>query len=151
MAAVSGTIGREPGLAAWVELQTWPSVLSGVLRVVEIVPAVGLRLRPLTRGRVAWDIGSLLGLQIHTYRFRFRDPAAGRFFSNRGTVFDWSLEAATGVSIRLWRLHELQILLRGGTTGRTREHRFEGAPLWRRAPFRLGLTMGFNFGQRLGA
>ena len=136
-------VGREPGLAAWIDLQLWPSVRRDGLVVFEAVPSVGLRGRPRALGRVSFDVGALLGLQTHTYAVD-RD----RLHAN-GRAVDLSAEAALGFSVRLWRDHELQLLVRGGRSGRGREHTAGDEVLWRRGAWRVATTVGMTFGRRV--
>lgn len=139
LVATSLTIGREPGIRGWLELQARPVAVVGPLRIVEIVPAVGFKLRPLTVSRVSLETGLLLGGEIHTYQLR-AEPV-----TDRGTHAALSVEAALGVAIRVWKLHEVHIGLRLGR-GPERIHRVQGTEVWRRAAFRIGATAGFSFG-----
>jgi hypothetical protein len=137
-------IGREPGVSAWIDLQLWPSTMRGEpLFVFETLPAVGVRLRPLTKGRFSIDLGALVGMQTHSYRF------AGLNGRDRGFALDWSLEGAAGFSVRLRREHEMQVLFRVGRSGRRRRHTSEGFTEWLREAWRVGATLGFTFGRRL--
>lgn len=139
-------VGREPGLGAWIDLQLWPGTRTDMLRVFEAVIAAGLRVRPVTVGRFALDLGVLLGLQLHGYRFS-RAPV-----EDRGVALDVSGELAIGFAIRLWRDHELQLLVRGGRSGREREHvlrdDFRAQPLWYRNAWRVSATLGMAFGRK---
>lgn len=139
LVATSLTIGREPGIRGWLELQARPVTVVGPLRVVEVVPAIGFKLRPLTVSRVSLETGLLVGGEIHTYQLQAEQA------TNRGTHAAVSLEAALGVAIRVWRLHEVHVGLRLGR-GPERIHRVQGTEVWRRAAFRIGATAGFSFG-----
>lgn len=136
-------IGREPGPSAWIDLQLWPSTRNDGLVVFETVPAVGLRLRPATMGRFSVDLGALLGLQTHTYGV---DRAS---LHVDGVAADVSGEAAIGFALRVWRDHEVQLLVRGGLSGRRREHTDRDEVLWRRGAARIVTTLGMAFGRRL--
>lgn len=143
MVTTSLYVGREPGLSAWLDVQLWLSSFSGPLRIWEATPAAGLRLRALTQGRFSLDFGALLGLQVHS--FRLVDEPALR---TEGVALDVSSEGAVGFSLRTWGAHELQLLVRGGRTGRSRIHTDDSGSLWARSAWRLGGSLGLNFGWR---
>jgi|GEM_PF-2229515 len=139
----SMTIGREPGMQAWLDVQVVPATVVGPLKVVEVVPAVGFQVRPLTIRRFSLLAGALLGGDIHSYRLD-----AGTL-SSQGVHASASLEAALGAAYAVWRLHEMQALLRVGTST-PRVHAVEGEPVWQRGGLRISAMVGFTFGRRLG-
>lgn len=148
-AVIAGSllIGREPGVSAWIDLQLWPAARGFPLVVVETTPAAGIRFRPLTRGRLSLDMGALLGLKIHTARFR--ESVSSPDFVG-GNFYDVSTELATGISLRLWGQTELVGLLRAGWAGRERFHIDGEQILWQRSAWRIGGTLGLNFGWQVG-
>ncbi|HWB81502.1 MAG TPA: hypothetical protein VG755_41355 [Nannocystaceae bacterium] len=141
--AASFFIGREPGIAAWLDLQIWPEGRSRDLFVLEVLPAAGMRIRAWSRGRLSIDVGGLLGIQAHGYRFGSDDQRA------TGIAFDMSGEGAIGLAVRLWRSHELLLLFRGGRSSRDRRHLLDDAIVWRRSSWRIGATIGVTFGREL--
>lgn len=145
--AASGYLGREPGVSGWLDVQVWPSFVDASLRIVEAVPAAGLRVRVLTRGRWSLDTGALLGVQLHRYSFTQTDVDS--FSSGRGLAIDISTEAAVGASFRMGGRHEIQALLRVGQSGRSREHISQGTERWRRGAWRIGASLGVTFGIRV--
>ena len=141
--AASLFVGREPGVAAWFDLQIWPEARARDLFVLEVLPAAGMRMRAWSRGRLAIDVGGLFGIQAHGYRFGRGDQRA------TGIAFDVSGEGAIGLAIRLWRAHELLLLLRGGRSSRDRRHALGDEIVWRRSSWRIGATIGLTFGREL--
>jgi hypothetical protein len=145
-AVVAGSllIGREPGLSAWIDLQLWPSTGGPGLFIFETLPAVGVRVRPVMGRSFAFDLGALVGVQTHSYRFRLEEDTAS------GIAVDASFEGAVGYSVTLWRDHELQMLFRFGRSGRRRSHIHpDDRVLWEREAWRVGATIGLMFGRRL--
>jgi hypothetical protein len=133
-------VGTEPGVSLWLDTQIWSSTTRrDRLFVLEVLPAVGVRVRPSTRGRVSLDLGALVGAQLHGYRFQ----------GDTGIGSDWSVEGAAGFAVRLWREHELQLMMRVGRSGRERWHMIDGVTAWHRAPWRISATVGLTFGRRL--
>ena len=126
-------LGREPGPSLWVDLQVFPSA-----NVVEAIPALGLRLRAQTQGRLSVDLGGLVGVYTQRYDFVIR-----------GTLVDVSGEAALGFAVAFWRGHEFFALARFGGVRRTYAHRLGLETLWRRVAWRFGLQAGITFGRRL--
>jgi len=139
--------GRERGLSLWLDLQVWPSWSLPQLQVVETLPAVGVRLRPVEEDRASLDIGALAGLLFHSWRFN--GDASEFEESSTGVAVDGSLELAIGPSLKLWRDHELILLGRMGWTGVGRVHTGAFENLWLRSGFRLAVTVGMNFGREL--
>lgn len=139
--------GRERGFSLWLDLQIWPSAARPRLQVIETVPAVGMRLRAVEEDRVALDMGALVGLLFHSWRF----DAQGSDFeeSDTGWVVDGSLELAIGPTLKLWRDHELIVLGRAGWTGVPRAHTDAFDDLWLRSGWRLAVTAGINFGREV--
>ena len=139
--------GREPGFSLWLDVQMWPSSARPRLHVIETLPAVGVRLRPLVEDRVSLDMGALFGLLFHSWRF----DAQGSDFeeSNRGYAVDGSMELAIGPAVRLWSDYELVVLGRAGWTGTPRAHTDAFDELWLRAGWRVGATVGMNFGREV--
>ncbi|MBV1861354.1 MAG: hypothetical protein KUG77_23245, partial [Nannocystaceae bacterium] len=142
LVAASMTIGREPGIRGWLELQARPVTVVGPLRVVEVLPAIGFKLRPLTVRRVSLETGLLLGPEIHSYQLQAEQA------SERGAHVAASLESALGVAVQVWKRHEVHVGLRVGG-GMQRIHRVQGQEVWRRGAFRVGMTAGFTFGKGL--
>jgi hypothetical protein len=115
----------------------------GPLRVFETVPAAGLRLRAFEDGRLALDLGALVGIETHSYRY------VTSTVNSRGLAGDFSIEGALGFAVQLWNEHELQLMFRGGRSGRERKHTLEGQVIWQREPWRVGGTIGLTFGRRV--
>lgn len=137
-------VGREPGVSLWLDLQMWPTPLRHHLFVFETVPAVGMRVRTFTEGRFSFDLGVLVGVQTHSYRY---DDGVTR---DHGLALDFSGEVAVGFAVNLWRAHEMQFLFRAGSSSRERVHHMPGGfPIWQRAAPRVGCTLGFSFGRSL--
>lgn len=140
--AASMSIGKEPGIQGWLEMQVRPANVVGPLRVTEYFPAIGFKVRPLSVGRVSIEMGALLGPEIHRYRLR-AEPVSGR-----GSDISGSVESALGVAVAVREKHEIHIAVRAGA-GSERIHRVEGQEVWRRRSLRLGATIGFTFGKGL--
>lgn len=138
--AASASIGKEPGIQAWLEVQVRPANVVGPLRVVEYFPALGFKVRPFSVGRVSLEMGALLGPEIHRFRLR-AEPV-----SVRGTHISGSVESALGVAIAVWKRHEIHLAMRAGASSE-RIHRVEGQEVWRRRALRFGATVGFTFGK----
>ncbi len=139
----SMTFGREPGVQGWLELQVRPTNVVGRFKVVEVVPALGIQVRPLKVRRTSLLLGVLLGLETHSYWLRADQ------LRTQGTHISGSAEAALGFAIEVWKQHEVQLAFRAGS-GAERVHEVEGEEIWRRNTFRFGGTLGFAFGRVLG-
>ncbi|MCR9159429.1 MAG: hypothetical protein ACE37F_23010 [Nannocystaceae bacterium] len=139
----SATLGREPGVQGWFELQVRPVNVVDPLKVVEVVPSVGLQVRPVSVGRFALITGGLGGVDIHRWFLRANGG------SSRGTDVSLSGELMLGAAIAVWKDHEVQLSLRAGWSP-GRAHTFDGEEIWRRHPLRLGLMAGFMFGRKVG-
>lgn len=139
LVAASMTFGKEPGIRGWIELQARPVTVVGPLRVVEVAPGVGFKLRPLTVRRVSLETGLLLGAEVHSYQLQSEQA------TDQGVHAAASLDSALGVAVRVWKLHEVHLGVRLGG-GTQRIHRVQGQEVWRRGSFRVGATVGFSFG-----
>lgn len=140
--AASMTVGREPGIQAWLEVQARPVEVVGRFRVIEVFPGFGFKVRPLSIRRFSLEVGALVGPEIHSYELRLEQaPAQGRDVSA-------SAESALGFAFKLWKEHEIHVALRVGGSSQ-RIHRVEGVEVWRRRGLRIGATVGFSFGRRL--
>ena len=141
--AASMTIGKEPGIAGWLELQVRPATVVGALRVVEVVPAAGLQFRPLVYRRFSVFTGALLGAEVHRYRFEVDGERTS------GLHTGVTVEGALGLAMSVWKRHELQLSMRVGQ-GVRRAHDFEFETIWSREGFRIGAMLGFAFGRKVG-
>lgn len=139
LVAASMTFGKEPGMRGWLELQARPVTVVGPLRVVEVAPGIGFKLRPLTVRRVSLETGLLLGAEVHRYQLQAEQA------TERGTHTAASLDSMLGVAVRVWKQHEVHLAFRLGG-GMQRIHRVQGQEVWRRGAFRVGATVGFSFG-----
>jgi len=139
-AAVGTTlrVGGEPG----------PGGLFDVLMVPASAPDISIFETSISAGfgwmwaptpTVALHLQGLAGLQIH--RFRQRGAATGH-------RFDWTAEIPVGASLRLARRLRLDLRVRGGRTGRGREHRVDDAVVWSRNAWRIGASVGLSYGWR---
>ncbi len=137
------SLGFEPGIAGWLELQIRPSVVVDPLVVVETFPAIGLRYRTFTVRRVSVDVGALFGPEIHTYRLT-RDG----FRTRNGNHVVASAEAMLGFAVKFWKEHEFHAQFRLGG-GRERIHETEDTVLWRRRALRFGAVVGISLGKVL--
>jgi hypothetical protein len=130
-------LGRFAGPSAWLDVQVWPSsAAEGRLRIVEAVPALGLRWRFVVHDRVALDAGALVGVAVHAYAL------SGR----RDVTADISGELAGAIGIRLVRSLQLEAELRGGLVGRDRRHQIGNVPVWERDAWRVSAFAGFSWG-----
>lgn len=139
-AAVGTTlrVGREPGPAGLFDLLMVPtsapdisifetSIGAGFGWMWAVTKTVGIRLQ---------GIG---GIQIH--RFRQRGAETGH-------RYDWTAEVPVGTSLRLTRGLDLDLAVRGGRTGRAREHRVDDVVVWSRSAWRIGASVGLSYGWR---
>lgn len=138
----SMTIGREPGIQGWLEVQVRPVSVVDPLKIVETFPAAGLKFRVVTIRRFSFDIGALIGPEIHTYVLQDSRVQTG------GNDVGASAESVLGFAFKVWKEHEIQCLLRVGT-GKERVHRFDDQVLWQRNNLRVGATLGMAFGRKL--
>lgn len=138
----SMTIGREPGMQGWLELQLRPMNVVGPFQVIEVVPLIGFQIRPVKARRFSMLAGALLGPEVHSWQLRV-DGA-----TSRGAHVSASMEGAVGFAVEVWKHHEVQVTFRGGGSNE-RVHRLGGREIWRRNAMRLGATVGFMFGRPL--
>lgn len=141
-------LGRAVGPTAWIDAQVWPS-RAGPLRIVDAVPAAGLRWRFDVHDRVSLDVGALLGLAVHTWSVTgSSEVPAGR---RAGRRFDVSGELAGALGLRIVRSLQLELELRGGLTGRARTHLLGVDDAWSRSAWRIvaygGLGWTFDLRQ----
>ena len=134
------TIGREPGMQAWIDLQVRPINVVGAFQVIEVVPAAGFQVRPLKVGRLSLLVGALLGPEVHSWQLR----SGGQ--TSRGRHVSASLEGALGFAFEVWKRHEVQLAFRAGGSNE-RVHSVSGREIWSRTALRVGATAGFMFGR----
>ena len=138
--------GLEPGVSVWLDVQVWPSATRQGLRITEILPAAGIRLRPFTRRGWSLDTGFLFGLLAHRWRFTGDDEFSG---SDQGVDFDVSTELAIGPAFEVWGRHEVNLMLRAGRVRSLRRHVDPFGELWERENWRVGIAVGGTFGFEL--
>lgn len=138
------TLGREPGLQGWAEFQARPIGSTTQFAVVELVPAFGLKFRPLSVRRFSLEMGGLLGAEIHAYRLRGPQGRA------QGRHVAVSADSALGFAFEVWKRHEVLFALRVGG-GSERIHHVDGLEIWRRRGLRVGAMVGFSFGKELAS
>lgn len=137
------SLGFEPGIEGWLEVQVRPSVVVDPLIVVETFPAIGLKYRTFTVRRLSLDIGGLVGPEIHTYRLT-REGLP----TSRGNHAVASAEAMLGFAFKIWKEHEIQAQFRVGG-GRERIHQAGDVVLWQRDGVRFGAVLGITLGKVL--
>ncbi|MCA9709400.1 MAG: hypothetical protein KDK70_26400, partial [Myxococcales bacterium] len=131
-------VGREPGPGGLFDVLMVPtsapdisifetSIGAGFGWMWAVTPSVGIHLQ---------GIG---GVQIHRYRQRG---------AQTGHRYDWTVEVPLGTSLRLARGLELDLAIRGGRTGRAREHRVDDVVVWSRTAWRIGASVGLSYGWR---
>lgn len=131
-------VGGEPGLGGIVD----------VLLVPTSAPDVSI-LETSVSGGLAWTIGlsrtvalqlqGLGGAQVHRFRQRGADP---------GIRVDWTAELPVGVSLRVARGLQIDLMVRAGRSGRAREHRVDDVVVWSRSAWRIGGSVGLSYGWR---
>lgn len=131
-------VGREPG----------PGALFDVLIVPTSAPDISI-FETSVSGGLGWAIGlsrtvalqlqGLGGVQIHRFRQRGADP---------GVRVDWTAELPVGVSLRVARGLQIDLMVRAGRSGREREHRVDDVVVWSRSAWRIGGSVGLSYGWR---
>lgn len=131
-------VGREPGPAGIVDLLMVPASAPDI-SIFETSVSGGFGWMWIVHPVVALHVQGLAGVQVH--RFRQRGNEAG----NRA---DWTAEIPLGASLKLARGLRLDLTVRGGRSGRPREHRVDDVVVWERSAWRIGGAVGLSYGWR---
>jgi hypothetical protein len=90
---------------------------------------------------VTLQLQALGGVQVHRYRQRGAEA---------GVRVDWTAELPVGVSLRVARGLQIDLMVRAGRSGRDREHRVDDVTVWSRSAWRIGGSVGLSYGWRPG-
>ncbi len=131
-------VGREPGPAGIVDLLFVPASATDI-SIFETSIGAGFGWMWSVSPVVGLHTEAVGGLQIH--RFRQRGGQTGH-------RYDWTAEVPIGASFRLARHLRLDLRVRGGRTGRGREHRVDDVVVWSRNAWRIGASVGLSYGWR---
>lgn len=131
-------VGREPGPGGILDLLMVPASAPDI-SIFETSVSGGFGWMWIVHPVVALHLQGLAGVQVH--RFRQRGNEAG----NR---VDWTAEIPAGASFRLAQGLRLDLTVRGGRTGRPREHRVADVVVWERNAWRIGGAVGLSYGWR---
>ncbi len=139
-AAVGTTlrVGKEPGPAGLFDVLMVPASATDI-SIFETSIGVGFGWMWAVSPIVGLHVQGIGGLQIHRFRQRGADT---------GHRFDWTAEIPLGASFRLARQLRLDLLVRGGRSGRDREHRVDDVVVWSRSAWRVGASVGLSYGWR---
>ena len=131
-------VGREPGPGGILDLAMLPTSAPDI-SIFETSVSGGFGWMFAVSPIVALRVQGLVGVQIH--RFRQRGDQTGH-------RVDWTAEIPVGTSLRLARGLRLDLTVRGGRSGRDREHRVDDVIVWARSAWRIGASVGLSYGWR---
>lgn len=139
-AAVGTTmrVGREPGPGGLLDVLMLPTSAPDI-SIFETSIGAGFGWTWAVTSIVGIHLQGIAGLQIHRYRQRG---------AQTGHRYDWTAEIPVGTSLRLARGLTLDLAVRGGRTGRGREHRVDDVVVWSRNAWRIGASVGLSYGWR---
>jgi len=131
-------VGREPGPGGILDVLVVPTSAPDV-SIVETSVSGGFGWMFGLSRTVALQLQGLGGVQVHRYRQRGADP---------GVRVDWTAELPVGVSLRVARGLQIDLMVRAGRSGRSREHRVDDVVVWSRSAWRIGGSVGLSYGWR---
>jgi hypothetical protein len=131
-------VGGEPGFGALFDVLMVPTSAPDI-SIFETSVSAGLSYALALSRNVALQLQGLGGVQVH--RFRQRGAEAGH-------RVDWTAELPVGVSLRVARGLQIDLMVRAGRSGRDREHRVDDVPVWSRSAWRIGGSVGLSYGWR---
>lgn len=131
-------LGKYEGFGGRLELSVIPSGASSV-RVVDTVMMVGPDWQIDLHRRARLHLGALLGTDVQTYVVA----------DSRAADVGWSVGIPVELSIDLRRDTRLHIATITALSGVARSHSLNEEILWERAPWRVGVALGFSHGWRI--
>jgi hypothetical protein len=131
-------LGGEPGPGGIVDVLMVPTSAPDI-SIFETSVSGGFGWAFALSRTVGLQLQGLGGVQIH--RFRQRSAEAGH-------RVDWTAELPVGVSLRVARGLQIDLMVRAGRSGRAREHRVDDVVVWSRSAWRIGGSVGLSYGWR---
>ncbi len=131
-------VGGEPGLGGVVDVLMVPTSAPDI-SIFETSVGGGLGYALALSRTVSLHLQGLGGVQVHRFRQRGADP---------GVRVDWTAELPVGVSLRVARGLQIDLMVRAGRSGRAREHRVDDVVVWSRSAWRIGGSVGLSYGWR---
>jgi hypothetical protein len=131
-------VGGEPGIGGIFDVLMIPSSAPDI-SILETSVSGGLGYTLALSRSVALQMQGLGGVQVHRYRQRGAEP---------GNRVDWTAELPVGVSLRVARGLQIDLMVRAGRSGRAREHRVDDMVVWSRSAWRIGGSVGLSYGWR---
>lgn len=131
-------VGGEPGFGGILDVLLVPTSAPDI-SIFETSVSGGLAYAVALSPNVALQLQAIGGLQVHRYRQRGAEP---------GHREDWTAELPVGVSLRVARGLQIDLMVRAGRTGRGREHRVDDVVVWSRDAWRIGGSVGLSYGWR---
>lgn len=133
-------VGGEPGWGGVLDVVVLPTSAPDISIFESSVTAGPAYAIALSKS-VSLQLQALGGVQVHRYRQRGADP---------GVRVDWTAELPVGVSLRVARGLQIDLMVRAGRSGRDREHRVDDVTVWSRSAWRIGGSVGLSYGWRPG-
>lgn len=131
-------VGGEPGLGGIFDVLLVPTSAPDI-SIFETSVSGGLGYAVALSPSVALQLQGLGGVQVHRFRQRGAEP---------GHRVDWTAELPVGVSLRVARGLQIDLMVRAGRSGRAREHRVDDVVVWSRSAWRIGGSVGLSYGWR---
>lgn len=131
-------VGGEPGPGALLDVLMVPASAPNI-SIFETSVSGGFGWMFALSRVVGLHLQALGGVQVHRFRQRGADP---------GHRVDWTAELPVGVSLRVARGLQIDLSVRGGRSGRAREHREDDVVVWSRSAWRIGGSVGLSYGWR---
>lgn len=131
-------LGKYEGFGGRLELSVIPSGATSV-RVVDTVLMVGPDWQIDLHPRVRLHLGAIVGTDVQTYSIA----------DTRAADVGWSAGIPVELSIGLRRDTRLHIATIAGMSGVARSHSLGDDIHWERAPWRVGVALGFSHGWRI--
>lgn len=131
-------VGGEPGFGGIFDVLLVPTSAPDI-SIFETSVSGGLSYALALSPSVALQLQGIGGVQVH--RFRQRGDAPGH-------RVDWTAELPVGVSLRVARGLQIDLMVRAGRSGRPREHRVDDVVVWSRTAWRIGGSVGLSYGWR---
>lgn len=131
-------VGGEPGFGGIFDVLLVPTSAPDI-SIFETSVSGGLGYAVALSPGVALQLQGLGGVQVHRFRQRGAEP---------GHRVDWTAELPVGVSLRVARGLQIDLMVRAGRSGRAREHRVDDVVVWSRNAWRIGGSVGLSYGWR---
>jgi hypothetical protein len=131
-------VGSEPGVGGIIDVLVVPTSAPDI-SILETSVSGGLGGTIGLSRTVALELQGLGGVAVHRFRQRGAEP---------GVRADFTVELPVGVSLRVSRGLQIDLMVRGGRSGRAREHRVDDVVVWSRSAWRIGGSVGLSYGWR---